>query len=343
MKVFIIGDPHFKYSNITDMDKMTEKIIMEAKRIQPDFIVIMGDVLDRHASLHMTPLNRAIKFFENLQEIAILYILIGNHDRKNNQEFLSDEHPFTAVEKWGKRVKIASKPFSDEINGEIFTFVPHVPPGRFMEALEYVKGWQNSKCIFAHQEFYGCNNGALFSLIGDKWDENLPLCISGHIHDFCILQKNIIYVGTPHQNNFGEKLDKTVSLFTFKENNSFIHERIDLKLPKKIMHNITFEQIKDYNLTFNDEHKIIIHGNPGELKEVSKHPNFIKWKKSGAMIILKPIILTNNLESNPNKLGHTKKNFFSTLKQRIEKEDKVFNIFLEYFGSFDDLKNKNIN
>lgn len=334
MKVLTIGDPHFKHSNIIDMDKLTESIIKKAELIKPDLIVIMGDVLDRHANLHMVPLTRSIQFFTDLKKIAKLYVLIGNHDRKNNQDFLSEEHPFTAVEKWDD-VVIVHKPIIDKICGKLFTFVPYVPPGRFHEALNHVKGWENSDCIFAHQEFYGCNNGCLFSLVGDKWDISLPLCVSGHIHDFCILQENLIYVGTPHQNSFGEKTDKTISLFEFSE--TFSHDRIELDIPKKITHEITFEEIKDYDLNFNDHNKIIIVGDPGELKSLSKHPNIIKWKKSGAIIILRAKFV-NEVKNNKNGKKFEQKNFFENLLNKMSPDEKIMKTFTNYFGSITDFK-----
>ena len=329
MKIFVIGDPHFKNSNIDDMDILTSKILEKVIQTKPDLIVILGDVLDRHSNIQMTPLNRAITFFENLQKYAKLYILIGNHDRKNNQDFLSDEHPFPAVHKWNN-VFIVNKPIIHKINGYIMTFVPYVPPGRFLEALNYVEGWNHSKCIFAHQEFYGCKNGTIFSLVGDKWDENYPLCISGHIHDYCELQENIIYVGTPLQNSYGEKLDKTISIFNFDQN-SYTHERIDLRIAKKIMHEITFDQIMNYDLSYGDHHKLIIVGSNHDLKDINKHPNIIKWKKQGAIIIKKIVQLKKDKSF---KINTNRINFIDTLRNKIEKDEILLQIFEKEFGSF---------
>lgn len=333
MKVLTIGDPHFKHSNIMDMDKLTCCIIKKAKEIKPDIIVIMGDVLDRHANIHVDPLNRSIEFFKELKEISDLYVLIGNHDRKTNEDFLTDSHPFTAVEQW-KDVTIINKPLIKTIKDKLFTFVPYVPPGRFYDALKFVDGWEKSTCIFAHQEFYGCNNGCLFSLVGDKWNEEYPLCISGHIHEFCILQKNIIYVGTPHQNSFGEKSDKTISLFEFKD--EFTHERIQLDIPKKIIHEINFEDIKNYKLNFNDHNKIIILGEPGELKTLKKHPNIIKWKKSGAIIVPRAKFV-NEIKKTKNGKKFEQKNFFENLKSKMN-EERILKTFEKYFGSIYEIK-----
>ena len=76
-----------------------------------------------------------------------------------------------------------------------FLFVPYVPPGRFVEALETYKNinWKDVDCIFAHQEFYGCKMGAILSEEGDKWESKWPLVVSGHIHSRQWINKNIYY------------------------------------------------------------------------------------------------------------------------------------------------------
>ena len=333
MKVFVIGDPHFKCSNIADMDILSDRILKRAEALEPDFIVIMGDVLDRHANLHMTPLNRAIDLFDRLKKISPLYVLIGNHDRKNNQDFLTDEHPFTAVEKWDSSITIVHKPISVLINNERFTFVPYVPPGRFFEALDYTPQWKDSRCIFAHQEFYGSANGNIISIEGDRWDSSYPLCISGHIHTYSFLQKNLIYVGTPYQNNFGEKGDKTVSLFHFDEND-FHEDRIDLGMPKKLVHTINSESVKDYHLSFGDHHKVMIECTPTEWKVIQKHPNVLQWKKAGALV-LPHHIFDRELKTCMESKQPTKKNFFQILKYKLESDNKLLTLLQEEIGTLD--------
>lgn len=96
-RALVIGDPHFKVSNAKETDRMADAIVKLAEEIHPDFIVILGDSCDTHDIVHLSPLTRAIKFIAILIEIAPTYILIGNHDLKNNKQFLSEEHPFTAL------------------------------------------------------------------------------------------------------------------------------------------------------------------------------------------------------------------------------------------------------
>ena len=79
--VLVIGDPHFKISNVCDTDLMVESIIRIATERHPDIIVVLGDILDRHENIHVSPLTRSIKFLTSLMTIAPTYALIGNHDQ----------------------------------------------------------------------------------------------------------------------------------------------------------------------------------------------------------------------------------------------------------------------
>ena len=51
-KIVIIGDPHFKTSNIKDCDDFISKIVQTCKSENPNLIVILGDVLHEHERLH---------------------------------------------------------------------------------------------------------------------------------------------------------------------------------------------------------------------------------------------------------------------------------------------------
>ena len=78
--------------------------------IKPDAVAknVVGKILDRFESIHVSPLVRAVKFLIQLSNLSKVIVLIGNHDRQNNSDFLSDFHPFTALEE-NPNIIIASK------------------------------------------------------------------------------------------------------------------------------------------------------------------------------------------------------------------------------------------
>lgn len=215
MKTLIVGDPHFKQKKELQSVEYIEKVVNIAIDCKPTFIVILGDILDTHETVKVGPHNLAEDFFEKLSNIAPLYVLIGNHDYINNQQFLTKNHIFGPFKKW-PNVFIIDYPLLVNIEDKTFVFVPYVPPGNFIKALnklvlsEESEEWELADCIFAHQEFRGCKSGIFESVIGDEWDESYPLVISGHIHESQKVGSNILYTGSSVQHTYAETDKKKV-------------------------------------------------------------------------------------------------------------------------------------
>lgn len=232
-KALVIGDLHFKEDNGYETNMFTTKLFEWCKTVTFDMVVLLGDTLDTHERLNTEVLTRAIKFFmkplQQLKDVP-MYVIVGNHDRMTNVDFLSDYHPFVGMEDHPK-IKVVNTVASDMVCGMKFTFVPYVYKGRFREALDRCPGWEKSTAIFAHQEFKGAQMGAIKSADGDEWPEDLPLVISGHIHDFQILQSNLIYTGSPIKHTYGEGKGKYIFLFSFGPGLGI--DKVDLGLPSK--------------------------------------------------------------------------------------------------------------
>jgi len=151
-------------------------------------------------------------------KIAKTYLIIGNHDRPDNSNYLTEDHAFNAF-KSVVGITIVDKGLVETINGFNLAFVPYVPPGKFRDAYEQIVGKTSIDMVFAHQEFRGCKLNELTgttSSIGDVWSLEMPPVISGHIHNKHILG-NVFYVGTPVQENRSENPDKGIHLITLKE------------------------------------------------------------------------------------------------------------------------------
>ena len=343
IRVLVIGDPHFKVDNIPEAKIMCMNICEVAEKAKPDFIVCLGDILHRHANIHVSPLMQAEEFIGELSKIAYTYLLIGNHDRPNNSNYLTTDHPFNPLKRW-ENVCIVDKVVNTTHNGQEFTFVPYVPTGKFNEALEDID-YQNSTAIFAHQEFMGAKMGAIESKTGDIWSDKNPLVISGHIHDYDRLSSNVLYIGTPLQHGFGDKTDKTISMFDFnnkdnkdnkendgKENewnewNEWKETRIDLDLMKKITITLTPEKLLTYEPDPRKLIKIIVKGDESEIKECVKRKEVKILKQQGVKIQYKTI--PKNI--NEKELFSEKVKYLKRLENAISKSkhqklwfDKLF-------------------
>ena len=291
IKVICIGDPHFKENNIPEIKEFIEKIINLVKDVMPDFLVILGDLLDKHERYYEGPYNLAVKWLWELQEIVPVFLIIGNHDLKNNTQFLTDAHAFNPTKVW-KNITVCDNVVIRDIpdkNGDEFrfTFLPYVFPGRFVEALETSNEmWETSECIFGHQEFRGCTlSGTQVSTVGDIWKETNPRIISGHIHDKqTIAPKNrdntgyIHYPGASMQHAFGEADNKAIWVCEFNTDGEFSYEEIDLELPKRIIHQMDIDYLnKDLILKLSSDR------NKHKIKLLSSKEDIDVFRKSGLL------------------------------------------------------------
>lgn len=284
VRALVIGDPHVKKNNTLDSRQMIESIIETATRLHPDIIFVMGDTLDRFEAVHIVPQTDAVHWLARLRDIALVVLLIGNHDLENTKAYLSPYHPFAALHYWNNTI-VVDKVKNVTMNGHVFTCVPFVDNGRFREALDTVDGWENSTAIFAHQEFKGCKLGHQLSEKGDEWPITAPYVISGHIHEYHEPQVNIVYVGTPVQHGFGDHDIKTVSLFTFHPSGMREQERIGLNVRHKRIIRIPYTAVDTF-IPDNSYHlKIIIQGPAGELRALALHPTISYWKSLGHRVV----------------------------------------------------------
>jgi DNA repair exonuclease SbcCD nuclease subunit len=286
--VLFIGDPHFQVSNIPEVDLFLERIINLATEKQPDLICIAGDLLHTHERLHTIALNKAYELVNNMRLISKTYVLVGNHDYIQNQQFLTENHWLNGMKEW-KNTVIVDQVITETINGEKFVFTPYVPNGRFEEALNTMDGtWKDASCIFAHQEFAGCKMGAIISVEGDKWSTDYPHVISGHIHSRQIPQENVYYSGSAMQHAFGESEKNIIAYLTF-ENREYKREEVDLLLPRKKIVYMDVEDIDDYKVPeTEDKIKVTLSGNYDQFKALKKTKKYKKLLEQGIKVIFKP-------------------------------------------------------
>src|SRR3989338_11508259 len=133
-RVLLIGDTHFKASTLSNSKEFCENILSIATTTSPDFIVLLGDILDSHEIIRTTAYNVACNFIESLSKISPVFVLIGNHDYTSNSQFLTENHCFNPLKKW-RNVTIVDSPILRTCKSQSFIFCPYTPPGRFIEAL----------------------------------------------------------------------------------------------------------------------------------------------------------------------------------------------------------------
>jgi predicted MPP superfamily phosphohydrolase len=273
MKILLLGDPHFKKSNLVTMKIVTQEVLELIDYHHPDLVISLGDTLDRHESIYMPALVDAINFYNQIAKRTKLVVLVGNHDRINNSDFMSNLQPFVGASNF----KVIYEAIWDKEHN--FIYVPYVPPGKFLEALKSVDydpevSDSHPKYIFAHQEFRNCKMGKKISTSGDIWDKSWPKIYSGHIHEYQRLN-NVVYVGTFMQNDYGESDDKAIMILHDEK-----EIRIPLKsVPRKITFNIspselesTLNEIDKYENTLI---RVIVNVSQVESKSLDNNPLYI--------------------------------------------------------------------
>ncbi len=288
MKVLCIGDPHFRVDNIPEVEEFVQKLIPLIESSDPDFIVVLGDVLHTHERLHTIPLNKAYNFINLLRQKKKTFVLVGNHDYIQNQQYLTENHWMNGMKEWDN-VTIVDKVISTFDNK--FVFCPYVPPGRFEEALNSGNSlWkQKAVCIFAHQEFFGCKMGAIISTEGDKWDESNPFVVSGHIHSKQKPQPNIYYTGSAMQHAFGESEQNIIAILTFSEDDSIHIEEVDLGLKRKKIVYVDMNSVETFSLPKDrdDDIKLTLKGQYEDFKAFKKTEKYKELTKTGVKVVFK--------------------------------------------------------
>lgn len=289
MKLLFIGDPHFKVNNIPDVELFIERVEQLAKTQQPDIICIGGDLLDKHERLHTIPLNKAYNFVNRMRQITLTYVLVGNHDMISNRQYLAVEgHWMNGMKEWENVVIVDTVKYLD-VNGYHFVFCPYVEPGRFIEALNTCEtDWKTADCIFAHQEFYGCKMGAIVSVEGDKWSDEYPPVVSGHIHAKQTIG-NVYYTGSAMQHAFGESEQNIIAILEWnKPNTLYKLTEHDLKLPRKKIVYADVDNIDEFKLPeTKDKIKVTISGNYDEFKAFKRSKKYKELIDSGTKVIFK--------------------------------------------------------
>lgn len=345
-----IGDLHFQDSNIEQVDEFTSKLLPLAQAMDPTFIVVMGDVLHTQEKIYVTPFKRATDFIHALSEIAPVYVLIGNHDYKNSSQFLTDEHPFTALKLWPNtyivdKVLVHEYDLTIQDNKEEkttpihFAFTPFVPTGRFVEALG-TEMWETCQCVFAHQEVKGAKMGGKISECSDVWEDEYPLLVSGHIHESHMPQQNVFYTGSAMQHAVADE-DKFVFELVFNGAGDWEAKQYDLGLKKKKRVRIAIEDFGTIDLT-KFENVILtieISATSEQVKKFRTSKPYKEFIKKGVRFVFSPIAVSIVPKEKDEPSEEPKKRtFIDALNFLIESESDI--VKNEYSNFLKEVLNK---
>ena len=299
MSILCVGDVHIQVSNLRIIEQLTSKLLSMIDTHNPDIVVLMGDILHSHERLHTTCFNYATHLISSLCKKKKTYILVGNHDYINNSQFLTTNHWMNCFKTYDNCI-IVDKVHKIRIGEKEIVLCPYVPDGRFTEALDTIDDWKECDYILAHQLLDGAKMGAIVAEGVEKWNDEYPMLISGHIHDKQTISKNIYYTGSCAQHAFGESLDKTVLLLNLCNDE---YKEIDLQLPKKKILYIEYLDIDGLDIDSLDEeiqYKISIDGEYTDFISFKKSTKYKKLISRGVKVVFKQKKKT--IEKNKDKI-----------------------------------------
>lgn len=332
MSILLIGDPHFKEKNKLDTDIAVDFIISKIKTEITNIkaVIVLGDVLHDHSKCYQNAHKRASDFLLALANLCETYVIMGNHDRPDNQDFLTDRHFFTGYN-YVPHLHIVSKVEVIEILQRKIILVPYVAAGRFKEALYTYNDtkvwWKNCDIICAHQEFRNCilkEESNTISSIGDIWKDDDIQIYSGHIHlahDY----NNIHYVGSMTQNSYDESTYKRVILLNLQD---LVSQDIILPVRKKILVELTEENFTQY--VPNIENELTIRITCSISTNIKENLLIKQWQDSGIRVVIqynKNITHENNLE----QITVSEQSFRKYLEKRVKKNENFVYLLEQIF------------
>jgi len=162
-------------------------------------LIILGDLFHTKAIIRSECLNLVLERFSR-PDWNIL-VLVGNHDYETAQ---CKEHALSSLNLLENVDVIDDYRWFSTRSGKEIAFIPYRPTTESFE--EFLKQCNNEKYLFCHQGIrnFLMNNNKVDDIgVEDSILKKFDRVISGHYHK-PHQGKNIIYVGSPYQQNFGE-------------------------------------------------------------------------------------------------------------------------------------------
>ena len=211
MKLAIINDTHFGIRN--DSPYFLEQSLNYFENtffpylIENNIktIIHLGDLFDRRKYINFYTLSQVkSKFFNKIKELNIkIYITVGNHDTyfKNT----NDLNSLSQLLSQDSDIIIIEKPKQFDFDDLCIGIIPWISKDNEKECFDFI---QNCSCpiVMGHFEIAGFQvmNGVVHPVgIKENCFSRFEMVLSGHFH---IKQsnKNIHYLGTQYQLNFGD-------------------------------------------------------------------------------------------------------------------------------------------
>jgi len=320
IRLLLVGDPHLKKYKQHEYLPMIEQIVGHAERLKPDGVALMGDLLDAHDTIDLTAQCDAQRLvFELSQRLQLrTIVLVGNHDRINNSEYLTKYSSLYGLS-YTPQIELIDQPKIIDLKGIKIGAVPYIPTGRYEEAIRGTgeeEQWRAVRLNLTHQDWRGSVYNGQVSTEGDEsLTPEIPT-YNGHIHDYGRPRTHILNIGAPRQIAFGENEDKALVLLIISPNPSIaiIEERIPLDLPKRRILKLSVEEARKWLPKDNDNslYKLEVVGGSAAIEGFIRSDHWKMLKAKGVKLKR-----TYQREVIPIRIVNDRRNYLDRLQEFI--------------------------
>lgn len=306
MKSMVIGDPHFKVSNLSDCESCVDQLINAIEVEKPEQVIILGDLFNDFAVVRSEVLKLWTSFFQRASNLTKVICLVGNHDMAGADGGTYPMEPFKSI----PNITIVDHP--QMIDGVFY--MPFIRDNALFE--QTVKGIPKGKVLFCHQSFNGATfENGFFDPHGSDPEcaKHLAEVVCGHIHKEQKLG-NVWYPGTPFQHSFGDAgQQKSVFIIDLTTSGYSIVKKFELSMPKYYeIKADSIQEVKEKILSIKDfdldkgNFKIISFGAPAEIASFWQDDMIKEFRRLArrvvdAMTSVKPLNEKNEIKGKTRK------------------------------------------
>ena len=209
-----------------------------------EVVIFLGDLFHSRTNVPVEVWSETWKAFRSIGTIesVVLFMLRGNHDESSR---VGNIHSLTSFSAFAEIIEEPKRILHTSAMGSVVTmyFIPHTADPDLM--CSHLVTAPSSDLMFLHVGLSEAIPGSEISKAGEISINDLPFdktekIISGHIHKHQFLHgQDFLYVGSPLQQNFGERNDS--KYFTIYDTSTKEFQFVPTNAPK--FH--SFELIND--------------------------------------------------------------------------------------------------
>lgn len=203
----MITDVHLDKGKEELVKDIFGQLIVLCRKKGVERVICAGDVFTSRSGQPLECLSAWSSILEDLQENGIsLYVIPGNHDKTN----ADDERSYLDVYgNWGQ--VLIRNHFTIKCRGGVdITMIPYFGTERWLSELSEVDINKGTKQVLVtHMAFDGVKNNdgtTVSDGVPPSAVKGFDAVFCGHYHNASAVGKNIHYIGSAYQNDYGENI-----------------------------------------------------------------------------------------------------------------------------------------